>query len=89
MKKGFTVIELVIVISIIAIVSAILIPRMMNGYGECKENIVEIYNGSQVRIIDVDTEKVIYEGDNKVIDGYTLVDIKYHDGTIIMYVRKN
>ena len=90
MKHGFTIIELVIVLSIVAILSAVLIPQLINGAEKSKEEIIDIYNGKQVQVIDIDTNEIIYQGDKNgaMLDGYTLVDVKY-DELVIMYVREN
>lgn len=86
--RGFTIVELVIVIAILAIISAVLIPQMTSAFDSGKDKIIDIYNGGQVKVIDVDTGEIIYEGDRDRmdIDGYTLVDVAYGD-SIIMYVR--
>ena len=89
MKHGFTIIELVIVLAIVAILSAVLIPQLINGAEKSKNEIIDIYNGKQVQVIDIDTNEIIYQGnkDGAMLDGYTLVDVKY-DELVIMYVRK-
>ena len=90
MKHGFTIVELVIVLSIIAILSAVLIPQLINGAEKSKDEIIDIYNGKQVQVIDIDTNEIIYQGDKNgaMLDGYTLVDVKYGE-LVIMYVRKS
>lgn len=90
MQKGFTITELVIVLIIIAILSAVLIPQLINGAEKSKDEIIDIYNGKQVQVIDIDTNEIIYQGDKNgaMLDGYTLVDVKY-DELVIMYVREN
>lgn len=89
MKRAFTLIETVIVIAIIAIMSAITIPAITNAYDNSKQQIIDIYNGVQIQVIDVDTNEVIYQGDKDGlhIDGYTLVDVQYGEH-VIMYVSK-
>ena len=52
MRKGFTIIELVIVLSIVAILSAVLIPQLINGAEKSKDEIIDIYNGKTVRMVE-------------------------------------
>ena len=40
MKRGFTIVELVIVIAIIAIISVILLPQLTKTFESSKENII-------------------------------------------------
>ena len=88
MKKAFTIIELVIVIAIIAMLSAILIPSIVNGAGNAKEKIIDIYNGQTVRMIDNDTGEILYEGnDSTPPEGYKLVSVSVEDGIVIMYME--
>lgn len=89
MKRAFTLIETIIVIAIIAIMSAITIPVITNAYDNSKQQIIDIYNGVQIQVIDVDTNEVIYQGEkeNASLDGYTLVDVQYGE-YVIMYVSK-
>lgn len=88
MKRAFTIVELVIVIAIIAMLSAILIPSIANGADNAKEKIIDIYNGQTVRMIDNDTGEVLYEGnDSTPPDGYTLVSVSVEDGIVIMYME--
>lgn len=88
MKRAFTIVELVIVIAIIAMLSAILIPSIANGADSAKEKIIDIYNGQTVRMIDNATGEVLYEGnDSTPPDGYTLVSVSVEDGIVIMYME--
>ena len=88
MKRAFTIVELVIVIAIIAMLSAILIPPIVNGADSAKEKIIDIYNGQTVRMIDNATGEVLYEGnDSTPPDGYTLVSVSVEDGIVIMYME--
>lgn len=89
MKKAFTLIETVIVIAIIAIMSAVIIPTIINAYENGKQEIISTYNGKQIQAIDVETNEIIYQGDKDGlhIDGYTLVDVQYGE-YIIMYMKK-
>lgn len=88
MKRAFTIVELVIVIAIIAMLSAILIPSIANGADNAKEKIIDIYNGQTVRMIDNATDEVLYEGnDSTPPEGYTLVSVSVEDGIVIMYME--
>ena len=87
MKKGFTIVELVIVMAIIAILSAVLIPSIINGADNAKQEIIDIYNGQTVRMIDNDTGEILYEGkEQTTINGYSLVNVEVKDGVVIMYM---
>ena len=89
MKKGFTIVELVIVIAIIAILAAVLIPSIVNGANNAKQDIIDIYNGQTVKMIDNDTGEILYEGkETSEIDGYSLVNVEVKDGVVIMYMSK-
>lgn len=88
MKKAFTIIELVIVLSIVAILSAVLIPQLINGAEKSKDEIIDIYNGKTVRMVDYQTGEVLYEGKNAItLDGYTLVDVKNDGNVVVMYME--
>jgi len=80
MKKAFTIMELILVIAIIAIISAILLPKLIQQYDTSKENIIEIYNEKK-KVINIDKEGNILESTN----GYKLIDIIYK-GNIIYCV---
>lgn len=87
--KGFTLVELIIVIAIIGILSAILIPSIAASYSRAKEDIVEIYN-SEKHVVCYYRGNVIYEGPAKSIPEdfktkYKLVDIEYHGNFIYLY----
>lgn len=87
MKKGFTILELVIVIAIISILAAVLIPSLANGANNAKQDIIDIYNGQTVKMIDNDTGEILYEGKGtSEIDGYSLVNVEVKDGVVIMYM---
>lgn len=89
MKQAFTLIETVIVIAIVAIMSAVIFPTIINAYENGKQEIISTYNGKQIQVIDVDTGEIIYQGDKDGlhIGGYTLVDVQYGE-YIIMYMKK-
>ena len=88
MKKAFTLVELLVCIGIIAIIGAVTIPTLVKSYDNAKEDIIEQYNGNDVRVVDIDTNKVIYEGKSEELkQNYTLIDVKYENGVVIMFVR--
>lgn len=88
MKKAFTIVELLVCIAIIAIIGAVSIPTIAKSYDTAKEDIIDQYNGSNVRVINVDTNEVIYEGKSEELrQNYTLIDVKYENGVVIMFVR--
>lgn len=88
MKKAFTIVELLVCIAIIAIIGAVSIPTLAKSYDNAKEDIIDQYNGNVVRVIDIDTNEVIYEGKSEELKkNYTLIDIKYENGVVIMFVK--
>ena len=88
MKKAFTIVELLVCIAIIAIIGAVSIPTIAKSYDNAKEDIIEQYNGNDVRVIDIDTNEVIYEGKSEELkQNYTLIDVKYENGVVIMFVK--
>lgn len=87
-KKGFTLLELIIVIGIIGIISAILIPNLSRTFTDTKQDIVDMYNNP--KIVCYYDQEVIYEGDSKYMpedikDRYILADIKFSNGITYMY----
>ena len=88
MKKAFTIVELLVCIAIIAIIGAVSIPTIAKSYDNAKEDIIDQYNGNDVRVIDIDTNEVIYEGkSNEIEQNYTLIEVKYENGVVIMFVK--
>lgn len=88
MKKAFTLVELLVCIGIIAIIGAVTIPTLAKSYDNAKEDIIDQYNGNDVRVVDIDTNEVIYEGkSNEIEQNYTLIDVKYENGVVIMFVK--
>lgn len=88
MKKAFTLVELLVCIGIIAIIGAVTIPTLAKSYNNAKEDIIDQYNGNDVRVVNIDTNEVIYEGKSEELkQNYTLIDVKYENGVVIMFVR--
>lgn len=88
MKKAFTLVELLVCIGIIAIIGAVTIPTLAKSYDNAKEDIIDQYNGNDVRVVDIDTNEVIYEGKSEELNqNYTLIDVKYENGVVIMFVK--
>ena len=88
MKKAFTLVELLVCIGIIAIIGAVTIPTLAKSYDNAKEDIIDQYNGNDVKVVDIDTNKVIFEGKSEELkQNYTLIDVKYENGVVIMFVR--
>lgn len=86
-RKGFTIVELVIVIAVIAILAAVLIPT----FG----NVIEKANNTAL-IQEIKNEHTSYTAANADKEGYTeniyiLIDGKYYefaDGEIVMSNKK-
>nr|DAF07780.1 MAG TPA: Protein of unknown function (DUF1494) [Caudoviricetes sp.] len=88
MKKAFTLVELLVCIGIIAIIGAVTIPTLAKSYDNAKEDIIDQYNGNDVRVVDIDTNEVIFEGKSEELkQNYTLIDVKYENGVVIMFVK--
>lgn len=88
MKKAFTIVELLVCIAIIAIIGAVTIPTLAKSYDNAKEDIIDQYNGNDVRVVNIDTNEVIFEGKSEELkQNYTLIDVKYENGVVIMFVK--
>lgn len=88
MKKAFTIVELLVCIGIIAIIGAVSIPTLAKSYDNAKNDIIDQYNGNDVRVVDIDTNEVIFEGKSEELkQNYTLIDVKYENGVVIMFVK--
>ena len=88
MKKAFTLVELLVCIGIIAIIGAVTIPTLAKSYDNAKEDIIDQYNGNDVRVVDIDTNEVIYEGKSEELkQNHTHIDVKYENGVVIMFVK--
>ena len=77
MKKGFTIVELVIVIGVIAILSAVLIPTFVNLSGKAK------IARAQSEVADAYTAYIIEKEDAALSQDKVLA--KYDDGTNVYY----
>ena len=77
MKKGFTLIELILVILIIGIIASVLIPTLTKTFDNQKSQIVQIYNQEQ-QVVNIDTENNILTDTT----GYRMVDVKYDNNII-------
>ena len=75
--KGFTIIELVIVLALVAIVAAVLIPSFINFFESEKDNIVDIANGD-VETVNVDIDGNVLES----TEGYVLVNVSFEKGVV-------
>ena len=79
-KKGFTMVELVIVIAVIAILSAVTIPVFSNLIDEANANkaLQEIKNAYTATLADdlLKSEKVVYEFGKNIV-------VEHSNGTVI------
>ena len=88
MKKAFTLVELLVCIGIIAIIGAVTIPALAKSYDNAKEGIIDQYNGNDVKVVNIDTNEVIFEGKSEELkQNYTLIDVKYENRVVIMFVK--
>jgi len=81
--KGFTIVELVIVLALFAIIAAVLIPSFVNFFESGKSTIVDIANGDTT-VVNVDTDGNVLDS----IDGYVLVEANIKDGVVYCVYRK-
>ena len=81
--KGFTIVELVIVLALFAVIAAVLIPTFVNFFNSEKANIVDIANG------DVETINVDQDGNTlEDTEGYTLIDVNIKDSIVYCVYEK-
>lgn len=97
MRKGFTLMELVIVIAVVGIIASILIPTFKGVIDNSNNKIIEIYNNinsqdSEIIVKDTDTKEIIYQGKTsewQEKSNYELVSFDKNDNVLILYVRRN
>lgn len=89
MKKAFTITELVIVIAIISIMSAVILPTVINTADNSKDNIVDIFNGNQVCHV-YENENLLFVGNIKDFDftNYTMLSVDFKDGCVVVEVKQ-
>ena len=96
-KKGFTLVELVIVLALLAIFSSLLIPALSTFFDNTNTQIVEIYNNinerdSEIRVEEEESGKVIYEGkmsEWEEKEEYKLIRFERKEGIVILYVTSD
>lgn len=88
-KKGFTLVELVIVIAVIAILSAILIPTFGNVISEAKENAAQedARTAYQQILIDHSSDDVVMDKKNTayILVGVTVEGSKIKTATVYSF----
>ena len=97
MKKGFTLIELVIVMAVVGLIASILIPTFKGVIDTSHNSIIEIYNNinsqdSEIIVKDNETQETIYQGKTSEWQEkscYELVSFDKNDNVLILYVRRN
>lgn len=67
-KKGFTLIELIVVIAILAILAAILVPSMLNVLSDSKQKVADanaraVYSAAQAAYVSIATSGTAPAGD--------------------------
>ena len=90
MRKAFTLTELVIVIAIVAILSAVILPTIINTADNSRENIVDIFNGNQVCCV-YENNNLLFVGNIKDFDftNYTMLSVDFKDGCVVVEVQEN
>lgn len=89
MNKAFTLTELVIVIAIVAILSAVILPIIINTADNSKDNIVDIFNDNQVcQVYENDT--LVFVGNIKDFDfsNYTMLSVDFKEGCVVVEVER-
>lgn len=68
-KKGFTLIELVVVVALISILAAVALPRMMNTYDNAHEAVVYGAGGAMASAVILVRSQWIANGSSLAVDG--------------------
>lgn len=85
-KKAFTIVEMLISISILAIIMCLLIPRLLDTYKQSKQDIIDISNKNMT--MEVYRDNVLIESGKQLdLSQYEIVDIDYNSSIIIVYVK--
>lgn len=96
-ERGFTIVELLIVIAIIGVLASILIPAFDGVIDYSNTQIVDIYNNinskdSEIIVKDNETQETIYQGltsEWQEKSCYELVSFDKTNDILILYVRRN
>ena len=81
LRKGITLIEIVVSIGLIAIVTALLLPKIFEAKNKAEQEIIDIYNDNQKVVYIFDGHEITEEESKN----YKLDDVKYKDGIIYKY----
>lgn len=94
-NKGFTLMELVIVMAVVGLIASILIPTFKGVIDNSNNKIIEIYNNinsqdSEIIVKDSETQETIYQGKTSEWEekaDYELVNFEKSDEVLILYVK--
>lgn len=81
LRKGITLIEIVVSIGLIAMVTAFLLPKIFEVKNKAEQEIIDIYNDNQ-KVVRIFNGHEISEEEAKM---YKLSEVKHIDGIIYMY----